>query len=109
MARTSELDKMSYAQLAALRNKVDAAMAAALSAEKQKLRAEMEAMAARAGLSLLDVVNGRASGHKPKGAKVAPKYRNPQNPSQTWAGRGRQPTWLVAALKKGRKLESFRI
>jgi len=25
--------------------------------------------------------------------KVAPKYRNPANPSQTWTGRGLAPAW----------------
>src|SRR4051794_12275797 len=30
--------------------------------------------------------------------KVAPKYRNPDNPAETWTGRGRQPRWVQAAL-----------
>jgi hypothetical protein len=30
---------------------------------------------------------------------VAPKYRNPENPSETWAGRGLTPRWLAAAIK----------
>jgi DNA-binding protein H-NS len=40
---------------------------------------------------------------------VAPKYRNPENPSETWAGRGLTPRWLAAALKGGKKLEHFSI
>ena len=40
---------------------------------------------------------------------VLPKYRNPESPSETWAGRGRQPRWLVAQLKSGRRLDDFRI
>jgi DNA-binding protein H-NS len=40
-----------------------------------------------------------------KGAKVAPKYRNPSNHEQTWTGRGVSPTW-VQALKAEGKLES---
>jgi DNA-binding protein H-NS len=32
------------------------------------------------------------------------------NPSgETWAGRGVRPLWLVAALKKGKKLDDFLI
>jgi H-NS histone family len=27
---------------------------------------------------------------------VAPKYRNPENPSEAWAGRGLKPRWLTA-------------
>ena len=40
---------------------------------------------------------------------VAPKYRNPANPAETWAGRGLKPRWLAAALKSGKKLEDFSI
>ena len=41
--------------------------------------------------------------------KVAPKYRNPANPKETWAGRGKQPHWLAAYTDGGRKLEEFLI
>ncbi len=41
--------------------------------------------------------------------KVYPKYRNPRNPQETWAGRGKQPRWLVAQLRAGKKLEEFLI
>jgi len=41
--------------------------------------------------------------------KVAPKYRNPANTKETWAGRGKQPRWLSAETAKGRKLEDFLI
>lgn len=37
--------------------------------------------------------------------KVAPKYRNPANPEQTWTGRGRTPLW-VQDLQKNGMLES---
>jgi DNA-binding protein H-NS len=50
--------------------------------------------------------NGQA---KKKTAKVAPKYRNPDDPGQTWTGRGRKPNWLVAELEAGRDQEDFRI
>jgi DNA-binding protein H-NS len=39
--------------------------------------------------------------------KVAPKYRNPENPKETWAGRGKQPRWLAAYTAKGRDLGEF--
>ena len=44
-----------------------------------------------------------------KGGKVEPKYRNPANPAETWAGRGMPPKWMSAELAKGRKLEDFLI
>ena len=41
--------------------------------------------------------------------KVAPKYRNPENPKETWTGRGKQPRWLAAYTAKGRDLGEFLI
>src|SRR5258705_603160 len=48
------------------------------------------------------------SGRRPY-PPVSPKYRNPDQPSETWAGRGKQPRWLVAQLKSGRRIEDFTI
>jgi DNA-binding protein H-NS len=42
-----------------------------------------------------------------KGKKVPPKYRS--RSGETWAGRGARPRWLVAALKKGKKVDDFLI
>jgi DNA-binding protein H-NS len=41
--------------------------------------------------------------------EVIPKYSNPQNHDETWAGRGKQPRWLTAQLRSGRKLDDFLI
>ena len=41
--------------------------------------------------------------------RVLPKYRNPDRPSQTWAGRGKKPRWIVAQLRAGKRLDDFRI
>jgi DNA-binding protein H-NS len=44
-----------------------------------------------------------------RGGSVAPKHRNPKDPSQTWAGRGLQTLLVREAIKAGKKLESFLI
>ena len=41
--------------------------------------------------------------------KVFPKYQNPAVPSETWSGRGKQPRWVVSALKAGKAIEDFEI
>jgi len=41
--------------------------------------------------------------------KVAPKYRNPANAEETWAGRGKPPRWLATYLDQGRQIEEFLI
>ena len=52
---------------------------------------------------------GRKTTKGYKLGKVAPKYRNPDNPAETWAGRGQQPKWLASRIAQGRQLEDFLI
>jgi DNA-binding protein H-NS len=40
---------------------------------------------------------------------VVPKYRNPEQPVETWSGRGRQPRWVIKQVDLGKRLEDFRI
>ncbi len=111
MTKINGLGTMTYAQLLELRDRVDTAILAAKAAEKRELRAKMETLAAKAGLTLADVFDIKnGTGTKTlRGTKVAVKYRNPKDSTQTWTGRGRKPNWLAAAIKKGQKIESFRV
>jgi DNA-binding protein H-NS len=97
------LKTMSIAKLQDLRGKVDAAIAEKITARRKELEAE---------LSRLERADGHGSrkvGRRGQRGPVAPKYRNPKDPTQTWAGRGLQPLWLRDALRLGKKLESFLI
>ena len=38
-----------------------------------------------------------------------PKYANPENPAESWSGRGKQPAWVVAAIARGESLESLMV
>lgn len=40
---------------------------------------------------------------------VFPKFFNPEDPTQTWAGRGKQPRWLASQLREGRRVDDFKI
>lgn len=96
------LKSMTIDALVGLRDKIDAVLTAKVQDERRTLESEL------AKLSRVDM-NGRARAPFGRGArgKVAPKYRNPENPAETWAGRGLKPRWLAAALKTGRKLDDF--
>src|SRR6267154_3326770 len=56
----------------------------------------------------LELLRTTLSGRRPY-PPVTPKYRNPDQPSETWAGRGKQPRWLVAQLGSGKRIDDFRI
>jgi DNA-binding protein H-NS len=51
---------------------------------------------------------GRKSAGTDRRSVVAPKYRDSVT-GTTWTGRGKQPKWLAAAIKGGKKLEDFKI
>jgi len=74
---------------------------------------QLRAVLIKYRLSPADVklaMNGRRrNGSSLAGTKVKPKYRNPADKAETWTGRGRQPLWLVAALKSGKKQDAFLI
>jgi len=105
MAKINGLEDMSYAQLLQLQERVEAAIAERKSEHARTTKDQLRAMAEKAGFKLEELFGGKRGG---KGAGVA-KYRNPKDPSQTWTGRGRKPNWLVDAVKKGAKLDSFSI
>jgi DNA-binding protein H-NS len=54
-------------------------------------------------------VKSPESGGRKKYPQVLPKYQNPRMPTEMWSGRGKQPRWLVSALKAGGKIEDFKI
>lgn len=116
MARASngsiDVDGMSLKELTALLAELEAAIPEKKKTEIGDLRAKLEAIAAEAGYTLAEVVGGRAGkrGAAAGSGAVAVKYRNPDNPSDTWSGRGRTARWLAERLKKrGVKIEEFAV
>jgi DNA-binding protein H-NS len=98
----NDFKSLSLDRLWSLREEIDAALAAKIIAEKSVLE------------DRLSKLNGHAHVEEIRKARraypaVFPKYRNPNQPSETWAGRGKQPRWLAAALKSGKRLDDFRI
>lgn len=105
MARIDGLDTYSYAELLKLQERIVQAIAEKRAENAQATKEQLRAMAEKAGFDIKELFGKRGS---PKGSGVA-KYRNPKDSSQTWTGRGRKPNWLVDAVKKGAKIESFAI
>ena len=46
---------------------------------------------------------------KATSAKIPAKFCNPDNPSQTWTGRGMAPKWLKDLVEKGHNKDEFLI
>jgi len=107
-----DLKALSPKELQALIAGANAQMQEAHATQVRTVREKIDGLLKSAGLTLDEVYPTRRS-KGTKGSKkssVAPKYRNPANPEQTWSGRGKRPLWLAGALKKrGVALESFLI
>ncbi len=100
--KAGQLDKLSLKQLRELQDIIGAAISAREIQERSELKKKLAEMAGKAGFSVAELFGsvGRKLG------PAAVKYRHPQDPSLTWTGRGRRPTWLV---KAGGDIERFRI
>jgi DNA-binding protein H-NS len=98
-ARTGETE------LLKLQERVEAAIADKRVEDAAATKEQLRAMAEKAGFSLSDLFGKRG----PKRGSAGVEYRNLKDTSQTWTGRERKPNWLVDALKKGAKLDSFAI
>jgi DNA-binding protein H-NS len=100
-----DLKALSPKELQALIAGANAQMQEARVTQIRTVREKIDGLLKSAGLTLDEVYPTRggkkAAGKKGNtGSSVAPKYRDPSDPSQTWSGRGRQPIWFAAALKK---------
>jgi DNA-binding protein H-NS len=87
-----------------LKGKVEAAIHTNFVERRRELESELSKLTRFEG--------GRAGGKVGRGGargSVAPKYRNPENPAETWAGRGLKPRWLAGAIKVGKKQDDFLI
>jgi len=94
--KQAELDRMSTDDLWSLHVEVSQLLEQKIQQEKLRLEERLK----RLGTPV--------SGRRPY-PPVLPKYFNPDQPSETWSGRGKRPRWLVAQLKSGRRVEDFRI
>src|SRR5258705_9748700 len=99
------LKSMSIDRLTDLRASVEAAIKSKVIDQRRALESEL------AKLNRFPDGKGRLKVGRANGARgpVAPKYRNPQNPAETWAGRGLRPKWLTAAIKGGKSADDFLI
>jgi DNA-binding protein H-NS len=98
-----DLKTLSPKELQALIASASAQMQEARATQVQTVRQKIENLLSSSGLSLEDIFPShgkKASAKKAKVGPVAAKYRDPSDPSLTWSGRGRQPTWFVKALRR---------
>jgi DNA-binding protein H-NS len=95
------LESISLDELWALHEDVSALLVKKITAEKLELELRLSQLRGKSDTK--ENVSRRPY------PKVLPKYQNPAEPSETWSGRGKQPKWISAQLKSGKKLDDLTI
>lgn len=108
-----DLSKLSKSELKELERRVQEALVKADARRKKDALEAVEQAVKAFGLTLAEVL---AVGAESKRSKVSVaksagdvKFRNPENPEETWSGRGRRPAWFKAHLEAGRSEDDFRV
>jgi DNA-binding protein H-NS len=94
---------MSVDALWSLREKTGQILTARIEAKKRQLQERLDELGPR-----LAPPADEARERRPY-PKVLPKFQNPGRPTQTWAGRGKQPRWVSDMLEAGRSIDDLRI
>ena len=108
---SEKLDSLDIDELKDLRKTVDRAISSYETRKRQEGISAAEQAAREHGFKLTDLLGSGKAGRGRKSdagsTGSAAKYANPDNPEQTWSGRGRRPQWINEALESGRTLEEF--
>jgi DNA-binding protein H-NS len=112
MTKKLNLDVMSIDEMWHLHEEISRVLSVRLTSEKRELEKRLAQLRIEKEIPQ-PVSLGRQLQEAPrerrKYPRVLPKYRNPDEPSETWSGRGKQPRWLATALKTGHAIEEFTI
>lgn len=100
-----DISGLSVSQLQNLQQEIDSTILVRKEKEKEALKQQIKDLLKQHGTTLEELFGSKGN----KRAKAAPKYRNPDDPSQTWSGRGRTPNWLLEKVNSGVSKESFLI
>ena len=106
-----DLSGLSIDQLTDLVGKAQSEMASREKKRRKDLRSELERRVAADGYKLGDIFpelgTGATGGRQRR--KMPVKFRNPQNPEETWTGIGRSPKWVQAILaERGIDMAAFK-
>jgi len=110
MAKSNSVDlsKLSIPELEDLGKEIQTEIVNRKEAEKQRVLDQIRELAGSIGMTPEELL-GRQVKARAGTATVAAKYRHPDDPSQTWSGRGKRPTWVNDALAAGKTLDDLAV
>ena len=111
MTKKLNLDAMSVDEMWQLHEEISQVLSVRLTSEKRELEKRLAQLRREKETRQTEPaeVSPSVPRERRQYPRVFPKYRNPNEPSETWSGRGKQPRWLTAALKNGHTIDEFAI
>jgi DNA-binding protein H-NS len=111
MTKKLNLETMSVDEMWQLHEEISQVLSIRLTSEKRELEKRLAQLRREKDMRQAEPSEALESAPRERRQypRVFPKYRNPNEPSETWSGRGKQPRWLTAALKRGRAIDEFAI
>ena len=103
----TDLTTLSEAELQAVIEKAEKALKERQSSKRKEVITQIKELAASIGATV-DIHEVDKNLDR-RNSKVAPRYRNPADPLQSWSGRGLAPKWMQALLSQGRDKSEFEI
>ena len=107
--KRAELKSLSVDELWELHEALAAELTDKIAAERARLQERLQKLGSVERQGRGAAKAGKEPWQRRPYPKVLPKYRNPKSRGETWAGRGKQPRWLTAQLRSGKKLDDFLI
>src|SRR3977135_2940694 len=111
MSKKFNLDAMSIDDMWQLHEEISAVLSVRLTSEKRELEKRLAQLRREKEMRQSGPADSQLQKNAPRERRKSPgvlqKYQNPDEPDETWSGRGKQPRWLTAALKTGHTIEEF--
>lgn len=103
------LADMDLKELKKLRSEVEKAIDTFEQRKLDEARSFLEEEARKLGVTLEDVAGAPRTKKARKKTLSTARFRNPDDSSQTWTGKGRKPKWFTDALDNGSSVEDMEI
>lgn len=103
-ATVRDMASMSFSELLNLKTHIEREIEHRGEKELAEVREKLFAIAAVRGLTIDDLMNPPK---KRERRESKPKFVNPNDPTQTWSGRGKRPLWFKENMNAGLDEESL--
>jgi DNA-binding protein H-NS len=101
-----DISSLSVPELQELAKAIEIELERRESESKRAVLNQIKELAQSIGMTIDDVVGIGKRRHKRNAPRSSSMYVNPENPQQTWSGRGRRPNWARDILDRGETLKA---